>query len=133
MDYHTFPAAPKVSLGMVDVRDVARAHIRAMECESCDGERILITAIPSIWFSQLTRWLYEEFKDQGFLISRVISPNWLAKLYAKATCDPHFEAIKYRFGPKLHFDNTKVKKRSNKLFKIAFFRFFLNINSGITL
>ncbi|VDK79735.1 unnamed protein product [Litomosoides sigmodontis] len=107
MDYHTFPAAPKVSLGMVDVRDVARAHIRAMECSNCNGERIMITATPSVWFSQLTTWLYDEFKNQGFLISRVRTPNWLAKFYAKVTCDPHFEAVKYRLGPKLHFDNSK--------------------------
>uniref|UniRef100_A0AAF5PLM8 NAD-dependent epimerase/dehydratase domain-containing protein n=1 Tax=Wuchereria bancrofti TaxID=6293 RepID=A0AAF5PLM8_WUCBA len=106
MDYHTFPAAPKVSLGMVDVRDVARAHIRAMECANCNGERILITATPSVWFSQLTRWLHDEFKS--FLISRVTTPNWLAKLYAKMTYDPHFEAVKYRLGAKLHFDNTKL-------------------------
>ncbi|EJW75664.1 hypothetical protein WUBG_13429 [Wuchereria bancrofti] len=95
---------------MVDVRDVARAHIRAMECANCNGERILITATPSVWFSQLTRWLHDEFKSQGFLISRVTTPNWLAKLYAKMTCDPHFEAVKYRLGAKLHFDNTKSRR-----------------------
>ncbi|KAM3727885.1 Phenylacetaldehyde reductase [Dirofilaria immitis] len=110
MDYHTFPASPKVSLGMVDVRDVARAHIRAMECANCNGERILITTTPTVWLSQLTRWLYEEFKDQGFLISRITTPNWLAKLYAKVTCDPHFKAVKYRLGPKLYFDNTKSQQ-----------------------
>ncbi|CAG9533679.1 unnamed protein product [Cercopithifilaria johnstoni] len=82
MDYHTFPAAPKVSLGMVDVRDVARAHIRAMECANCNG----------------------------FLISLMTTPKWLAKLYAKVTCDPHFEAVKYRFGPELRFNNTKSKQ-----------------------
>lgn len=65
MDYRTFPAAPKVSLGMVDVRDVAQAHIRAMECSNCNGERIIITTTPSVWFSQLTHWLSEEFKSQG--------------------------------------------------------------------
>ncbi|KAL3990573.1 NAD dependent epimerase/dehydratase family protein [Acanthocheilonema viteae] len=110
MDYRTFPAAPKVSLGMVDVRDVARAHIRAMECANCNGERILITATPSVWFSQLAHWLYEEFKNQGFSITRITTPDWLAKLYAKVTCDPHFEAVKYRFGPKLRFDNTKSEQ-----------------------
>uniref|UniRef100_A0A0R3RJD9 Epimerase domain-containing protein n=1 Tax=Elaeophora elaphi TaxID=1147741 RepID=A0A0R3RJD9_9BILA len=107
MDYHTFPAAPKVSLGMVDVRDVARAHIRAMECANCNGERILITTTPSVWLSQLTRWLNDEFKNQGFLISRMTTPNWLTKLYAKMTYDPHFEAIKYRLGLRLRLDNTK--------------------------
>lgn len=69
MDYHTFPAIPKISLGMVDVRDVARAHLRAMRCPECDGERILITATPSVWFAQLVGWLHKEFKNQGSLIS----------------------------------------------------------------
>ncbi|VDM96141.1 unnamed protein product [Thelazia callipaeda] len=110
MHYFNFPAAPKVSVGMVDVRDVARAHIRAMRYSDSDGERILITETPSVWFSQITKWLRQEFKNQGFLISPFTAPNWLAKMYAKATSDPHFNAIKYRLGPELRFDNSKSKK-----------------------
>lgn len=46
----------------------------------------------------------------GFRISKQKVPNWFAKLFAKATNDPHFDAVKYRLGPKLHFDNAKVTK-----------------------
>ncbi|VDN22800.1 unnamed protein product [Gongylonema pulchrum] len=106
--WNTLPAVPKISLGMVDVRDVARAHIRAMRCPDSDGERILITATPSVWFEQIVEWLHKEFKNQGFVISRVVVPNWLVKLYAKSKLDPHVAAITHRFGPELRFDNTKV-------------------------
>ena len=40
---------PQVSLGMVDVRDVAEAHVRALERRETDGERILVTQVPSAW------------------------------------------------------------------------------------
>lgn len=67
MDIRTCPAMPKVCLGMVDVRDVAYAHIVAMTTPETDGERILVTAMPSVWFADIAQWLNKEFKNQGIL------------------------------------------------------------------
>jgi nucleoside-diphosphate-sugar epimerase len=52
-------------MGMVDVRDVALAHILAMENDESDGERILITQQPSVSFRRMCQILTEEFKSQG--------------------------------------------------------------------
>ena len=79
MDYRTFLAAPKASLGVVDVRDVARAHVGkffnafrsrvwnldALSNPKTNGQRILITSQPSVWFSDWRKWLQEEFADKG--------------------------------------------------------------------
>ncbi|KAK5981502.1 hypothetical protein GCK32_018068 [Trichostrongylus colubriformis] len=59
------PAVPKVNLALVDVRDVAKAHLIAMKCPETDGERILITSQPSFWFRDIARILGKEFRHQG--------------------------------------------------------------------
>lgn len=67
MNFTTFLAAPKACLGVVDVRDVARAHILAMTNEKTDGQRILITHERPTWFKDMRNWLLEEFKSHGLL------------------------------------------------------------------
>lgn len=52
---------------MVDVRDVATAHIRAMTTPETNGERILITSTPSVWLGQVIKWLRKEFLIKGYL------------------------------------------------------------------
>uniref|UniRef100_A0A1I7XCR9 Epimerase domain-containing protein n=1 Tax=Heterorhabditis bacteriophora TaxID=37862 RepID=A0A1I7XCR9_HETBA len=69
MDFRTYLAAPKASLGVVDVRDVARAHVDVLTNDEANGERILITSQPSIWFRDMTKWLAKEFRKQGYLLS----------------------------------------------------------------
>lgn len=107
MDFRTFLAAPKACLGVVDVRDVARAHILAMENPKTNGERILITHTLPVWFSDMRDWLMEEFKDAGYLFSPVTAPNWVLKIYAKTKLDPQSTAVVHRIGPELRFSNQK--------------------------
>jgi nucleoside-diphosphate-sugar epimerase len=59
------PMVPALQLALVDVEDVARAHILAMTNASTDGERILITAQPSFWFLKIAKVLANEFSSQG--------------------------------------------------------------------
>lgn len=56
---------PKIQLALVDVRDVARAHVAAMTSVASNGHRILITAQPSFWFKDIARVLIKEFRRQG--------------------------------------------------------------------
>lgn len=39
----------KTGLAFIDVRDVAKAHVLALEKEAAGGERIIISAGPFIW------------------------------------------------------------------------------------
>lgn len=110
---------------MVDVRDVAEAHVRALERSETDGERILITACPSAWFADIARWLKREFKRYGmqngcsFSLKKSSAgygtqictwecPNWVLKLYAASGVDPQSKAVVGRLGPVIRFDNRKV-------------------------
>jgi nucleoside-diphosphate-sugar epimerase len=107
MDFRTFLAAPKACLGVVDVRDVAKAHILAMTNEKTNGERILITHTLPVWFADMRNWLMEEFKNDGYLFSPITVPNWLLKVYAKTNIDPQSSAVVHRIGPELKFSNQK--------------------------
>lgn len=109
MDFRTYLASPKVSLGVVDVRDVARAHVEALRTSASDGERILISA-QSIWFKDMMNWLRKEFKNFGYKITPVEAPNWVLKLYAALKIDDQVQAVIHRIGPELRFDNSKSKK-----------------------
>uniref|UniRef100_A0A915CL31 3-beta hydroxysteroid dehydrogenase/isomerase domain-containing protein n=1 Tax=Ditylenchus dipsaci TaxID=166011 RepID=A0A915CL31_9BILA len=107
MDIRTFLAVPKVCLGFVDVRDVARAHLLAMVSSKSDGQRILVTHDRPVWFNDVNNWLSKEFTSQGFVISPIVTPNWLLKLYAKTNIDPKSSAVVHRLGGELRFSNKK--------------------------
>ncbi|KAK6731179.1 hypothetical protein RB195_007564 [Necator americanus] len=109
MDCRTYLSSPKVSLGIVDVRDVAKAHVEALTRKETDGERILISA-RSVWFKDMARWLRREFKKMGYSITHSEAPNWILKLYNALKIDIHVAAVVHRVGPELQFDNTKSRE-----------------------
>ncbi|KAJ1354910.1 hypothetical protein KIN20_012001 [Parelaphostrongylus tenuis] len=109
MDFRTYLASPKVSLGIVDVRDVAKAHLEALRRPESDGERILITA-RSVWFGEMVYWLRREFIRLGYKISPVVVPNWILKLYASMKVDKQVVAIVHRVGSEVKFDNSKSRE-----------------------
>ncbi|VDK75610.1 unnamed protein product [Litomosoides sigmodontis] len=77
----SMPAYPAMKLGLVDVRDVARAHILAMKNGRCDGQRILITA-EALSFHRIADILREEFGKQGYSIPRFRAPYVALWLYS---------------------------------------------------
>ncbi|CAD5224378.1 unnamed protein product [Bursaphelenchus okinawaensis] len=113
MDFRTFLAAPRACLGVVDVRDVARAHILALKEPKTNGRRILVTHTRPTWFFEMRNWLMEEFKDQGYVFSPLTVPNWIVRAYAKTKLDKQSTAIVHRLGPELHFSNDKSVKLLN--------------------
>jgi dihydroflavonol-4-reductase len=71
------PAAPRLHIGFVDVRDVAKAHILAMENNKAAGERFIICE-KEYWFVELCRTL----RKAGFKKAPTkVMPNWLVKVF----------------------------------------------------
>ncbi|KAK6113343.1 NAD dependent epimerase/dehydratase family protein [Brugia pahangi] len=102
------PAVPAVQFGLVDVRDIAQAHIRAMRESRSDGLRILLSYQPSFWFLDIANVLRDEFSSQGYSIPRITVPYpiaWLYSLFSKETK----QQILSRFGNEVHFDNSLAK------------------------
>ncbi|CAG9535723.1 unnamed protein product [Cercopithifilaria johnstoni] len=103
------PVVPAVQFGLVDVRDVAQAHVRAMREPRSDGLRILLSYQPSFWFIDIANVLHDEFSSQGYIISRIRVPYPIAWLYSLFSKEAK-QQILNRFGYEVHFDNSLAKK-----------------------
>ena len=72
------PVAVPLQFGYVDVRDVAAAHILAMQNPKSNGERFAL-AEKDLWYKDVAKVL----KDKGFDKAPTFSvPVWLAKILA---------------------------------------------------
>ncbi|KAL3107837.1 hypothetical protein niasHT_017069 [Heterodera trifolii] len=102
------PAVPALQLALVDVRDVAKAHIVAMTKAETDGQRILLTAQPSFWFREIAKVLAKEFRSQGYWLPRFQAPYvgvWLYSFF-----DAESRQVLDRLNREVHFDNSKAIK-----------------------
>uniref|UniRef100_A0A7E4VXF1 Epimerase domain-containing protein n=1 Tax=Panagrellus redivivus TaxID=6233 RepID=A0A7E4VXF1_PANRE len=109
------PGTPALNLGIVDVRDVAKAHILAMTNPRTDGERILVTATPSLWFKDIAKILAAEFRSQGYWLPSLQVPYPILVLYS--FFDSEAKSILMRVGRKVRFDNSKAKELLGMQFK----------------
>lgn len=59
------PAVPRLTYGIVDVRDVADLHVRAMTDPAANGQRFLATAGEALWVSDVARILRDNLGPAG--------------------------------------------------------------------
>ena len=71
------PGNPRIHIGFVDVRDVARAHVDSMTNTKTDGKRIILSR-DEIWVSQLS----EILRGLGHKAPKLNLPKWLLKIIA---------------------------------------------------
>jgi dihydroflavonol-4-reductase len=73
------PLAPKIGFGLVDVRDVADLHLRAMTDPAAKGERFLAIAGPAASLLDIATVLRDRMGQAGRRAPRREMPNWLAR------------------------------------------------------
>ena len=71
-----YPALPHVNLPSVDVRDVARAHLAAMEKPEAAGKRFILYN-KSIWVRDVAELISAEFAPMGYKIPLRNFPKFL--------------------------------------------------------
>lgn len=76
------PGCPKVNTCVVDVRDVADLHLRAMTSPSANGERFLATAGESMWLAEIAKVLRKRMGTAASKVSTRVLPNWFIRLVA---------------------------------------------------
>ena len=76
------PAAPKIYFGLVDVRDVADLHLRAMTSPAAKGERFLAVAGETMSLHQIAKVLRSRLGASASRAPRFEAPNWLVRLAA---------------------------------------------------
>ncbi len=73
------PAMPKLSFPIVDVRDIALMHIRAMERDAAIGRRF-IGSSETLWFKDIAETMKDALPNRK-IVTRV-APNWLIRVIA---------------------------------------------------
>ncbi|MGJ5046658.1 SDR family oxidoreductase [Bradyrhizobium oligotrophicum] len=90
------PAVPRISFGLVDVRDVADLHLRAMTDPAAKGERFLAMAGRSVSLLEIAQVLRARMGAAGRRVPRRELPDWLARLLGLAV--PQLRAVRPLLG-----------------------------------
>ncbi|MGA2847447.1 MAG: aldehyde reductase [Terracidiphilus sp.] len=76
------PGVPKMTFGLVDVRDVVDLHLRAMTSPAANGERFLAVAGEFVSFLQIAQTLKTRMGAWAKRVRARDLPNWLMDLIA---------------------------------------------------
>jgi dihydroflavonol-4-reductase len=74
-----YPGAPRMSIAVVDVRDVARMHRLALETSAASGGRYLGSA-DTLWLIDIARALREQLGEAARSVTTRQLPDWAVKL-----------------------------------------------------
>ena len=72
---------PRKQVSVVDVEDVAIAHLRACTVEAAAGHRIILSG-GTLWMSEIAKTLHDEFSARHFKIPHVEANLFFIKLAA---------------------------------------------------
>jgi len=102
------PGCPKLTFGVVDVRDVADLHLRAMVHPAAKGERFLAVAGDFIWIRDIAKVLKDRMGESGKKVPTRQLPNWLVRLAALR--DPLVKQILPELGKQKNGSNEKARR-----------------------
>ncbi|TFV58868.1 NAD-dependent epimerase/dehydratase family protein [Mycobacterium sp. PS03-16] len=77
------PVLPRASFAVVDVRDVADLHVRAMTSAAAAGERFLASAGQPVTLPEIAAILRSRLGDRGHRVPRWTAPDWLVRRAAR--------------------------------------------------
>jgi nucleoside-diphosphate-sugar epimerase len=104
----TVPGSPRLSFGVVDVRDVADLHIRAMTHPAAKGERFLAVAGDFMLIRAMAMVLKEQMGEAAKKVPTRQLPDWLVRLAALR--DPAVKQILPELGKLKNGSNEKAKR-----------------------
>jgi len=76
----SMPGVPRMSFGVVDVRDVADLHLRAMTNPAASGERFLAVAGDFMWLIEIAQLLKARLGEAAKRVPTRQLPDWLVRL-----------------------------------------------------
>jgi nucleoside-diphosphate-sugar epimerase len=104
----SMPGCPRLSFGVVDVRDVVDLHIRAMTHPAARGERFLAVAGDFMAIIDIARVLKARMGEAARRVPSFQVPNWLVRLAALA--DPQVRQIAPELGKPKNATNEKARR-----------------------
>jgi nucleoside-diphosphate-sugar epimerase len=102
------PGVPRLYFGVVDVRDVAELHIRAMSLPAAKGERFLGVAGDFISMQDIARILKRRMGEWGKRVPTRELPDWLVRLASLR--DPAIKLILPELGKNKNATNEKARQ-----------------------
>jgi nucleoside-diphosphate-sugar epimerase len=102
------PGSPKLSFGVVDVRDVVDLHIRAMTLPAANGERFLAVAGDFLWMREIAGILKSGMGADARRLPTRELPNWMVRLASLR--DPAIKLILPELGKRKNATNEKARR-----------------------
>jgi nucleoside-diphosphate-sugar epimerase len=102
------PGSPRLCFGLVDVRDVADLHVRAMTNPAANGERFLAVAGDFMWMVDIAKLLKNRLGQAGKRVPTRELPNWVVRLAAFR--DPAIRLILPELSKYKNATNEKAKR-----------------------
>jgi nucleoside-diphosphate-sugar epimerase len=102
------PGTPQIQFGVVDVRDVAELHIRAMTHPAANGERFLAVAGDFVSMREIAMVLKQRLGASARRVPARQLPNWMVRL--AAMWDPAVKQIVPELGKRKNATNEKARR-----------------------
>lgn len=106
----SLPGLPRISFPIVDVRDVADLHVRALTAETAVGQRYIASG-PVLWMADIADVIREEFPAMAARLPRRKLPDWLVRL--SALFDPVTRSRLFELGKYRPVSNSKALRDFN--------------------
>ena len=116
----SMPFLPNLNLGIVDVVDVAKMHIKAMTTKRANNKRFLLCT-KNMWYKEIAILL----NKNGFNAPKITAPNLLIKFFAlfNPTVRPFIKSLgveqKYRNNQAKEILNWEPSDIENSILNIA--------------
>jgi nucleoside-diphosphate-sugar epimerase len=102
------PGCPRLSFGLVDVRDVADLHLRAMTHPAAKGERFLAIAGDFMSMQQVALVLKARLGDAARAVPTRVLPDWLVRL--ASLFDPAVGQLVPELGKRKNATGEKARR-----------------------
>jgi dihydroflavonol-4-reductase len=102
------PGSPQLRFGVVDVRDVAELHIRAMTHAAAKGERFLAVSGDFMLIQDIAKVLKNRMGEAGNKVPTRQLPNWLVRIAALR--DPAIKQILPELGKLKNGSGEKARR-----------------------
>ena len=103
----SIPAIPRISFGIVDVRDAAALHLLAMTTPQANGERFLSVADEQFTLQEVAILLRKELGQASANVPSRIFPDWIVRLLG--LLDRRMALVAAHLGPGRYASNHKAK------------------------
>lgn len=100
------PALPRLSFGIVDVRDIAEAHVRALVAPDAGGRRFLMSE-RTLFLGEIAEIIRARVPDRAGRVPRLPLPDWAMRIFA--LFDQSARGVVEDLGHKRSFDSSSAE------------------------